>query len=168
MTARTIVRQRFLNSSEEWQEAIYVFPLPDESAVDRLRMRVGERVIEGVVREKIEARKIYEQAKEQGKKASLLSQERPNIFTMAVANIGPGEEVEVEIEYQQVVSFADGVFSLRFPMVVGPRYIPGSAPAEYGEEGEFTFQAAAGHWIRTRSPMPHGSLRRWRLNRKTG
>ncbi|MBU1140625.1 MAG: VWA domain-containing protein, partial [Proteobacteria bacterium] len=139
MAARTMVRQRFLNSSKEWQEAIYVFPLPDESAVDRLRMRVGERVIEGEIREKIEARKIYEQARKEGKKASLLAQERPNIFTMSVANIGPGEEVEVEIEYQQVVGLADGVFSLRFPMVVGPRYIPGSPLAENGEQGAIHF-----------------------------
>lgn len=126
MTARTMVRQRFSNNTDRWQEAIYVFPLPHEAAVDRLRMRIGERVIEGEIREKEEARKVYNAAREAGKKASLLSQERPNIFTMAVSNIAPGEEIEVEIEFQQVVELHAGVFSLRFPMVVGPRYIPGS------------------------------------------
>lgn len=139
MTARTMVRQRFVNATDKWQEAIYVFPLPDESAVDRLRMKIGDRLIVGEIKEKEEAQKVYEQAKKEGKKASLLSQERPNIFTMAVANIGPGEEIEVEIEFQQVVALSDGVFSLRFPMVVGPRYIPGSVPAKDDKEGELHF-----------------------------
>jgi len=126
MTARTIVRQQFVNDTDRWQEALYVFPLPDESAVDQLRMKIGERIIEGVIKEKQEAKKVYEEAKKAGKKASLLSQERPNIFTMAIANIAPGETIEVEIEFQQVVALSDGIFSLRFPMVVGPRYIPGT------------------------------------------
>jgi len=115
MTSRTMVRQRFLNRTDQWQEAIYVFPLPDESAVDQLRMKIGDRIIEGEIKEKEEAKKVYEQARKDGKKASLLSQERPNVFTMAVANIGPGEEVEVEIEFQQVVALSDGIFSIHFP-----------------------------------------------------
>ncbi len=133
MTARTLVRQRFTNNTDQWQEAIYVFPLPDEAAVDRLRMRIGERVIEGEIREKEEAQKLYNEARQAGKKASLLSQERPNIFTMAVSNIAPGEEIEVEIEFQQLVGLESGIFSLRFPMVVGPRYIPGS-PLGQGDQ----------------------------------
>lgn len=155
MAVRTMVRQRFLNSSKEWQEAIYVFPLPDESAVDQLRMRVGERTIVGEIREKVEARKIYEQARKEGKKASLLAQERPNIFTVSVANIGPGEEVEVEIEYQQVVGLADGIFSLRFPMVVGPRYIPGSPLAEGGEAGGLHFGGSG--WALDTDQVPDAS-----------
>ena len=139
MTARTIVHQRFANDSDQWQEAIYVFPLPDESAVDRMRMKIGTRVIEGVIKEKQEARKIYAEAKTQGKKASLLSQERPNIFTVALANIAPGEEIGVEIEFQQVVAYRDGIFSLRFPLVVGPRYIPGTPLGRSGEQGELAF-----------------------------
>ncbi len=135
MTARTMVRQRFINNTRSWQEAVYVFPLPDESAVDQLLMRIGERVIVGDIKEKEEAKKIYETAKKEGKKASLLSQERPNIFTMAVSNIGPGEEIEIEIEFQQVVRLDSGVFSLRFPMVAGPRYIPGAALSNSGEDG---------------------------------
>jgi Ca-activated chloride channel family protein len=118
---------------------VYVFPLPDESSVDHLRLRVGERLLEGRIMEKEEARKTHEKAREEGKKSSLLVQNRPNIFTTEVANIGPGEEVTVEIEYQQTVRYVDNVFSLRFPMVVGPRYIPGqplTGSAESREEME--------------------------------
>lgn len=125
ITARVQVKQHFVNSGLTWIEAIYVFPLPDESSVDHLRLRVGERVLEGRIMEKEEAKRTHEQAKAAGRKSSLLVQNRPNIFTTRVANIGPGEEVVVEIEYQQTVRFDGGVFSLRFPMVVGPRYIPG-------------------------------------------
>ena len=139
MMARTMVRQRFVNDTDLWQEAIYVFPLPDESAVDQLRMKIGDRLIIGKIKEKEEAKKVYEQAKKEGKKASLLSQERPNVFTMAVANIAPGEEIEVEIEFQQVVALSDAVFSLRFPMVVGPRYIPGNVSVQNAQEDGVQF-----------------------------
>ncbi len=135
LVVRSNVRQRFVNDTDQWQEAIYVFPLPDEAAVDQLTMHIGERVIVGDIKEKREARRTYEQAKRDGKKSSLLSQERPNIFTVAVANIGPGEEVEVEIAYQDVVRLDGDVFSLRFPMVVGTRYIPGCPLPEERETG---------------------------------
>jgi Ca-activated chloride channel family protein len=138
ITARVSVEQHFVNSGENWIEAVYVFPLPDESSVDHLRLRVGERTLEGRIMEKEEARLTHEKAKEEGKKSSLLVQNRPNIFTTRVANIGPGEEVVVEIEYQQTVRFADGIFSLRFPMVVGPRYIPGQPLAESAESAHST------------------------------
>lgn len=126
MIARVTVRQRFRNPSTAWAEGVYVFPLPETAAVDRLRMRIGERIIEGQIKEREEAKKTYEQAKQAGQAASLVEQERPNIFTTSVANIAPGGEVTVEIEYQQDVSYRDRTFSLRFPMVVGPRYIPGT------------------------------------------
>ncbi len=155
MAARSVVRQHFVNSTQQWQEAIYVFPLPDESGVDQLRMRVGERVIEGEIREKEEARKVYQQARREGKKASLLSQERPNIFTVAVANIGPGEEVEVEIEYQQVVGLVGAIFSLRFPMVVGPRYIPGQPLSQDAEQGGIRFAGTG--WSQDTDQVPDGS-----------
>jgi Ca-activated chloride channel homolog len=155
MTARTMVRQRFINGTDQWQEAVYVFPLPDESAVDQLRMKVGDRIIEGEIKEKAEAKKVYEQAKKEGKKASLLSQERPNIFTMAVANIAPGEEVEVEIEFQQVVAFSNGIFSLRFPMVVGPRYIPGTSLLRDREHG--AIQVSGTGWAMDSVQVPDAS-----------
>jgi len=155
MTARTMVRQRFANNTDRWQEAIYVFPLPDESAVDQLRMKIGERLIEGEIREKEEAKKVYEKAKKEGKKASLLSQERANIFTMAVANIPPGEEIEVEIQFQQVVALSNGVFSLRFPMVVGPRYIPGRPLMAASDAGTIQFSGTG--WAMDTDRVPDAS-----------
>lgn len=128
IVARTSVRQKFVNPSDKqgnWTEATYVFPLPDGAAVDHLRMVVGERVIEGQIKERGEAKTFYQQAKQQGQRASLLEQERSNIFTTSVANIGPGERITVEIQYQETLRFDGGRFQLRFPMVVGPRYIPG-------------------------------------------
>jgi len=127
--ARTTVTQEFMNPSRkkhDWAEGVYVFPLPDTAAVDHLRMKVGERTIVGEIKERGEAKKVYEQAKQDGKRASLVEQERPNIFTTSVANIAPGDRITVEIEYQETVAYDQGTFSLRFPMVVGPRYIPGT------------------------------------------
>ncbi|RKZ65296.1 MAG: marine proteobacterial sortase target protein, partial [Gammaproteobacteria bacterium] len=125
MTARATVKQKFHNNSADWQEGIYVFPLPENAAVDRLRMFIGDRIIEGQIKEKQQARKEYQQAKIEGKRASLVEQERPNIFTTSVANIGPGEDIMIEITYQQPVSYQNKTFNIRFPMVVAPRYIPG-------------------------------------------
>lgn len=120
------VTQRFSNPGDDWVEGVYVFPLPPKTAVHALRLQVGERIIEGQVQEKAQAKRTYETAKRQGKKASLVEQERPNIFTTSVANIGPGEEVAVEIRYQEILEYDAGRFELRFPMVVGPRFMPGS------------------------------------------
>jgi Ca-activated chloride channel family protein len=129
--ARAKVTQRFRNPHPDWYEGTYVFPLPENSAVDRLRMRIGERIVEGEVREKEAARKTYAEAKTEGRRAALIEQERPNIFTTSVANIAPGEEIRVEIEYQQTLRYDQGRYSLRFPMVVGPRYLPaGMDPAD--------------------------------------
>ncbi|MET0668072.1 MAG: marine proteobacterial sortase target protein [Methyloceanibacter sp.] len=122
--ARTTVIQRFENPSERWLEGIYVFPLPEQSAVDALRMEIGSRVIDGEIKPREEAKELYEAAKDAGYKASLVEQERPNIFTNSVANIGPKETVTIRIEYQETVKQDAGVYSLRFPLVVAPRYIP--------------------------------------------
>ncbi len=129
MVARAAVRQRFRNPNPEWYEGIYVFPLPENAAVDRLRMRIGGRIVEAEIRERQAAKAAYERAKQSGRRATLLEQERPNIFTSSVANIGPGEEIEVELEYQQQLRYEQARYSLRFPMVVGPRYIPGTPVA---------------------------------------
>ena len=88
-------------------------------------MQVGERVIEGMIKERGEARRTYEAAKTEGRKTSLVEQERPNMFTTSVANIGPGEEIVVTIEYQETLRYDDGTFRLRFPLAITPRYIPG-------------------------------------------
>ena len=126
MVARTRLVQRFANPADVWVEGVYLFPLPEMAAVDHLDMRIGERVIEGQIRERAQARRSYEKARSEGRKASLVEQERPNLFTASVANIGPGEVVEVAIEYQETVRYRDGRFRLRLPLVAAPRFVPGA------------------------------------------
>jgi Ca-activated chloride channel family protein len=126
LVARVSVRQEFRNDGGDWTEGVYVFPLPDRAAVDRMRLHIGERFIEGEIREKEQARKEYERARNEGKKASLVEQERPNLFTTTVANIAPGERVVVEIEYLEDLRYDNGTFAIRFPMTLTPRYIPGA------------------------------------------
>ena len=125
LVARVSVMQEFRNDGNEWVEGVYVFPLPDEAAVDHMRLYIGERIIEGEIREKEQAKKEYEQAKQAGKKTSLVEQQRANLFTTSVANVAPGEKVIVAIEYLEDIHYDDGTFSLRFPMTLTPRYIPG-------------------------------------------
>jgi len=125
LVGRVAVKQTFRNDGLQWVEGVYVFPLPDNAAVDRMRLHIGERFIEGEIREKEQAKREYEKAKSAGKKASLVNQQRANLFTTSVANIAPGETVVVEIEYQQTLNYDQGVFSLRFPLTMTPRYIPG-------------------------------------------
>jgi len=143
MVAYARVIQEFENPGDEWLEGVYVFPLPEDAAVSHLTMDVGDRVIEGVIKEREEAKKVYSQAKKEGKKASLLEQERPNIFMMSVANIGPHEVIKVELEYQQTVRLDNGLFSLRFPTVVGPRYIPGQQTGNENRFDEFNLSGWA-------------------------
>ncbi len=121
---RAQVTQQFQNPTDQWLEGVYVFPLPATAAVDHLQMMVGDRIIHGQILERQEARQLYQQAKYSGTKASLIEQGRPNIFTTRVANIGPGESIQVVIEYQDVVQYDSGEFRLRFPLVVAPRYTP--------------------------------------------
>ena len=122
--ARTKVRQRFSNPSDQWISGTYAFPLPEDAAVDHMKILVGGRIIEGVIREKDQARKIYEQAKSEGKRTSLVEQLRPNLFTTSVANIAPLGVIDIEIEYQELLNLDQGNFSLRFPMAMTPRYSP--------------------------------------------
>jgi Ca-activated chloride channel family protein len=124
IVARTRVTQVFVNPTRQWVEGIYVFPLADGAVVDSLRMTIGDRVLTGVVREKQQAAAVYEQAKQQGHRASLVEMLRPGVFNAAVANLGPGETVEIALEMQQVVEYGRGRFGLRFPLVVPPRYAP--------------------------------------------
>lgn len=123
-TVRARVTQIFRNPTQSWVEAKYVYPLPPGGAVDTLKMVVGDRVIVGDIKERQQARVIYERARANGQKAALTEQERPNIFTNSVTNIGPGETVLVQIEYQEPVQQSGREFSLRVPMVVAPRYNP--------------------------------------------
>lgn len=134
LLARASVEQVFENPSEEPVDAVYVFPLPETAAVDGLTLRVGERIIKGQIAEREDAQQKFETARREGKKASLVEQERPNLFTTRVANIQPGELVQVELHYQQDVRYEHGVFSLMFPSTVTPRYLPGS-PISSGAPG---------------------------------
>jgi len=124
--AEVVVTQRFVNDRPTAIEAIYTFPLPENSAVDRMRMVLGERVIEAQIRERKQAQRDYQQARAAGHTAALLEQERPNVFTQSVANIPPGEAIDVEIRYLQTLSYDAGEYEFVFPTVVGPRYIPGA------------------------------------------
>lgn len=121
---RARVTQVFRNPTRDWVEATYVYPLATGGAVDTLKMVVGDRVMVGDIKERQQARVIYEEARRAGQKAALTEQERPNIFTNSVANIGPGETVLVQIEYQEPVHQSGNEYSLRLPLVVGPRYNP--------------------------------------------
>ena len=134
--ARVTVVQQFTNPFQEKIEAIYTFPLSHRGAVDRMRIRLGERVIDGVVQEKQQARATYEEARRAGKLAALLDQQRPNVFQQSVANVLPGEKISVAISYTETVQWRGGEYQFDFPLVVGPRYIPGNTtgPAAVGGE----------------------------------
>jgi Ca-activated chloride channel family protein len=118
------VTQQFENPYDEKIEAVYMFPLPEKAAVNEFVMTIGERKIRGILREKEEARRIYEDARSQGYRASLLVQHRPNIFEQKVANIEPGKRIDVNIRYFHTLAYEDGWYSFVFPTVVGPRYNP--------------------------------------------
>ena len=122
--ARVRVTQVFRNTSDQWMEAVYLYPLPEDGAVDGLKMVVGQRVIVGRIERRDTAKALYETAKASGQKAGLVEQQRPNMFTNSVANVGPGETVLISIDYQAPVAQANGTYSLRLPLVVGPRYTP--------------------------------------------
>ncbi|MEG4057157.1 MULTISPECIES: VIT domain-containing protein [unclassified Microcoleus] len=124
--SRVEVVQKFENPFPESIEAVYVFPLPDEAAVDDMEIKIGSRTIKADIKRREEALEIYEQARKQGRTAGLLEQERSNIFTQSLANIKPGEKIEVTIRYTESLKFVGGDYEFVFPMVVGPRYISGN------------------------------------------
>jgi len=126
LAAAATVTQQYVNSGTEPIEAVYVFPLPHDSAVYDMEIRIGNRLIRSVIREREEAKRVYESAKSEGKRAALVEEERPNIFTASVANLMPGDHIEVRLRYVEPLRWEDGRIRLVFPMVVGPRYIPGT------------------------------------------
>lgn len=131
-TARTVVTQRFVNPHDDPIEAVYIFPLPERAAVTAMTMTVAERTVVAQLQERAAARKTYKRAVEQGKRAAIAEAERADVFTMRVGNILPGEEAEVELTLVGPLAHEDGEFTLRLPLVVAPRYIPGQprqAPA---------------------------------------
>src|SRR5499427_5861489 len=130
--ARVTVTQEFRNPFREKIEAVYVFPLPQSAAVDDMTMIIGDRTVKGKIKRREEAQAIYEAAREAGQTAGLLDQERPNIFTQSVANIAPGAEVKITISYIEFLKYEAGTYEFIFPMVVGPRYIPGRPTGKLG------------------------------------
>ena len=125
IVARVRLRQVFQNPYDERLETIYVFPMPENSAVDAYSFRIGEKVIKGVVKEKQQARDEYKKAREEGRKAGLLEQDRPNIFTQSLSNIPPKATIIANIEYVHTLKIDGANYLFSFPMVVAPRYIPG-------------------------------------------
>jgi Ca-activated chloride channel family protein len=120
--SRVEVTQSFANPYNKPLEAVYKFPLPDDAAVDDMEIIIGDRVIRGSIEKKEEAQKIYNQAKEAGQTAGLLEQERDNVFVQSLANILPGEQIDVTIRYSNSLKFEGGEYEFVFPMVVAPRY----------------------------------------------
>ena len=128
--ARVTVKQTFHNPYKDKIEALYTFPLSQQGAVDEMVMKVGERTIHGTIKKREEARQIYEQARANGQTASLLDQERSNIFSQSVANIEPGKDIEITIKYVETLNYDKGKYSFVFPTVVGPRFTPPTTNVE--------------------------------------
>src|SRR5690349_782099 len=132
--SRVTVTQEFTNPFPDKIEAVYTFPLPQSAAVDDMTMLIGERKVKGKIMRREEARAAYNNAKQMGQVASLLDQERPNIFTQAVANIMPGQEIRITISYVETLKYEDGAYEWSFPMVVGERYTPNSEPPDNDQQ----------------------------------
>jgi Ca-activated chloride channel homolog len=153
------VVQQFHNPYASKIEAIYVFPLPHNAAVNEFIMTIGERRIRGIIRERAEAERIYQDAKRQGYVASLLTEERPNVFTQSVANIEPGKQIDVNIKYFHTLDYVDGWYEFVFPMVVGPRFNPpgmtnGVGAVRRGQHG-LSGQTTEVQYLRPEERSPH-------------
>lgn len=125
--AEATVTQRFHNPYPTKIEAVYLFPLPTGAAVSAMRIASGDRAIDGEIQERAQATRVYEAARARGQIAALLAQERPNLFTQSVANLEPGAAIDVTLHYVQRLDYQDGGYEVVFPMVAGPRYVPGGA-----------------------------------------
>ncbi|MEJ2912332.1 marine proteobacterial sortase target protein [Pseudoalteromonas sp. C12FD-1] len=142
-----VVKQTYQNDNPFAVNARYVFPLPDESAVHAMTMRIGERVIKGQIDKKVEAEKKYQAAKKAGKQAALVRQQRANMFITNVANIGPGEQVVIELEYQEIIDYSSGTFAIRFPTTITPRYHAISGEVEFNEQNQAPVKTAPSGWL---------------------
>jgi Ca-activated chloride channel family protein len=129
LVARVEIRQSFAHRGHAPVEGVYLFPLPEDAAVDTLELRIGSRRVLGEIREREEARAAYRRARAEGRQAGLVSRERPNLFSLSVANIPPGETVHVHIGYFQQAGYRDGRFTLGLPLTVTPRFLPSSPSA---------------------------------------
>lgn len=143
-----VVTQHYRNENPFAVNARYVFPLPDESAVHAMTMRIGERIIKGEIDKKANAEARFERAKQAGQQAALVKQQRANMFTTDVANIAPGEKVIIELEYQEVIDYRSGTFAIRFPTTITPRYhtIAGKL-SEHSENTQASQSYAPNGWL---------------------
>jgi Ca-activated chloride channel family protein len=124
--ASTTIRQTFKNPTDQALEAVYIFPLPDRAGVVAFQMTINGRVIDGVLKERLQARREYEAALQQGYRASMMEEERPNVFTLSVGNLMPGEEAHITLTLESLLELDNGEATYRVPLVVAPRYIPGA------------------------------------------
>ena len=157
--SRVVVTQHFENPFNEKIEAVYTFPLPQNAAVDDMTMIVGERTVKGKILPREEAQAVYEAARSAGQMAGLLDQERPNIFKQSVANILPGDKVKITISYVETLRYEDGAYEFVFPMVVGPRYIPGSFTGESRGNGSIPDTDQVPDASRITPPSPPAGMR---------
>lgn len=134
LLAHVKLRQTFTNPSNSWTEGEYLFPLPEKAVIHRFEMQVGERRIVGKIKEKKAAKKLYNEAKAAGKKVSMLTQQRPNLFTTHIANIAPQESIVVELEYIEQVRYQHGEFQLRLPTTLTPRFLAGNTNGEIRQQ----------------------------------
>ncbi|GAT64923.1 trypsin [Planomonospora sphaerica] len=135
LAAGVTVTQCFRNAFDVALEATYVFPLPDRAAVTAFRMEADGHVVEGVLKERGRARADYDRAVAEGRRAAIAEEDRPDVFTIRVGNIVPGERVTVRLTLDQPLPYEDGAATFRFPLVVAPRYIPGT-PLDGGQAGD--------------------------------
>lgn len=139
--ARVVVRQTFYNQSRDYVEGKYLFPLPEQAAVNAMTMIIGDRVIKGAIHEKQQAQQIYQQALQQGKQAGLVEQQRPNLFTTQVANIAPQENILIEITYVETLVPVGNEFGFVFPMTLTPRYTPDTSIQQFDRDAETVMAA---------------------------
>lgn len=132
----TWVTQTYANEGEHPINASYVFPASTKVSVHGMKMEIGNQVVTAVIKEKEEAKQEYEEAKNEGKSASLLEEKRSNVFTMDVANIMPGDTVRIELHYTEMIESTEGTYQFVFPTVVGPRYA-GTVDEEEAEAGSW-------------------------------
>ncbi|MEU0881413.1 VIT domain-containing protein [Lentzea sp. NPDC005914] len=126
LVGRVVLTTGFVNTYDTALEATYVFPLPDRAAVTGMKMTAGDRTVEAELQERAQARQTYDDAIAAGRQASIVEEERPDVFTMRVGNIPAGERVTVELSLVGPLVFEDGAGTFRFPLVVAPRYVPGT------------------------------------------
>lgn len=137
MIADIHVRQSYANEGNSPINACYVFPASTKVTVHGMQMQIGDQLITAKIKEKEEAKQEFEEAKEEGKSASLLSEERPNVFTMNIANIMPGDNVSIDLHYTELITPTDGIYQFVYPTVVGPRYM-GPVLDDCGTRDEWT------------------------------